>query len=74
MCGRHGAFPEVSKMSATKTTWTTEELTEEFTVLRFSAPYVVVVKKSTGEKGSLEFSGGARHGTPRVYSNFMRAE
>jgi hypothetical protein len=43
-------------------TWTTEELTRDFEVQGFMAPFVVVVRKSDGKKGSLRF----RH-NPRVY-------
>lgn len=42
--------------------WTTDELTTEFEVLGFLAPFVVVRHKATGKKGSLMF----RH-NPRVY-------
>ena len=42
--------------------WTTDELTEEFEVIGFLAPYVVVRNKATGKKGSMMF----RH-NPRVY-------
>jgi len=49
-------------------TWSTEQLTEEFEVLGFSAPFVVVRRKSDGVKGSLEFT----H-MPRVYFNWSPA-
>lgn len=42
--------------------WTTEELTRDFEVLGFMAPFVVVQRRSDGVKGSLEFM---HH--PRVY-------
>lgn len=45
--------------------WTTQELTEHFQVIGFSAPYVVVRRKADGVKGSLEF----QH-QPRLYFNF----
>ena len=45
--------------------WTTDELTEEFEVIGFLAPYVVVKNKATGKKGSLLF----RH-NPRVYFGY----
>jgi hypothetical protein len=48
-------------------TWTTEELQRDFEVHGFSAPYVVVTRKSDWVKGSLEFT----H-SPRVYFNFRR--
>jgi len=47
-------------------TWDTRQLTAEFEVLGFMAPYVVVQRKSDRRKGSLEF----QH-SPRVYFNFM---
>ncbi len=46
--------------------WDTRELTRDFTVLGFMAPYVVVRRKSDDVKGSLEF----QH-NPRIYFNFV---
>lgn len=46
--------------------WTTTELAEEFEVIGFMAPYVVVRRKADGVKGSLEFQ---HH--PRFYFNFQ---
>lgn len=43
-------------------TWTTDEVREDFDVLGFMAPFVVVTRKSDGQKGTLEFT----H-SPRVY-------
>jgi hypothetical protein len=45
--------------------WNTEELSRDFEVLGFMAPYIVVRRKSDGVKGSLEF----RH-EPRFYYGF----
>jgi hypothetical protein len=45
--------------------WSTEELSRDFDVLGFMAPYVVVVRKADGQKGSLEFQGH-----PRFYFSF----
>jgi len=42
--------------------WSTDELTQEFEVLGFMAPFVVVRHRITGKKGSLMF----RH-SPRTY-------
>lgn len=42
--------------------WSTQELGEDFQVLGFMAPYVVVRRKSDGVRGSLEF----QH-DPRLY-------
>lgn len=47
-------------------TWDTHQLTEEFTVHAFAAPFVIVTRKSDGAKGTLEFT----H-SPRVYFNFV---
>lgn len=44
--------------------WDTKELQDNFEVLGFSAPFVVVREKHTGKKGSLEFC----H-SPRYYFN-----
>ena len=46
--------------------WTIDQLCEEFEVIGFCAPFVVVKRKSDGVKGSLEFT---HH--PRVYFNFV---
>ena len=46
--------------------WTTEQLGQEFQVIGFLAPLVVVRRKADGVKGSLEF----QH-TPRFYFNFV---
>lgn len=42
--------------------WTTEEMTRDFEVLGFAAPFVAVRRRSDGQKGFLEFT----H-SPRVY-------
>ena len=49
-------------------TYTTAELQAYFEVLSFMAPYVLVVRKSDGQRGTLKF----RH-SPRVYYNFVEA-
>ena len=49
--------------------WTTDELAEDFEVIGFMAPLVVVRRKADGVKGSLEFQ--AR---PRMYFNFKPHE
>jgi hypothetical protein len=46
--------------------WDTEELQRGFEVVGFSAPYVVVIRRSDGQKGSLEFT----H-RPRAYFNWQ---
>jgi hypothetical protein len=44
------------------TVWNTEELQQDFDILGFLAPFVVVYRKSDGKKGSLVF----QH-SPRFY-------
>lgn len=46
-------------------TWTTQQLGEEFEVRGFLAPFVTVVRKSDGVRGTMKF----RH-DPRVYYAF----
>ncbi len=48
--------------------WDTNELQKDFNVESFLAPYVVVVRKHDGVKGSLLF----QH-SPRFYWGFERA-
>ena len=43
-------------------TWDTQSLQEDFEVLGFMAPFVVVRRRSDGVKGTLEFVA-----SPRVY-------
>lgn len=45
--------------------WDSQQLRQDFKVLQFEAPYVVVRRKSDGILGSLEF----QH-EPRFYFNF----
>ena len=57
----------VSELTETgEKTWTTDELTAEFQVIGFMAPYVVVKRRSDGVKGSLMF----KH-SPRIYFGFQ---
>jgi hypothetical protein len=46
--------------------WTTAEMTRDFEVIGFAAPFVVVRRRSDGQLGSLEFT----H-QPRVYFGFV---
>jgi hypothetical protein len=46
--------------------WETQQLAEDFEVIGFMAPLVVVRRKGDGVKGSLEF----QH-SPRMYFNFI---
>lgn len=58
---------DLAKAEATEEpTWDTETLRRDFEVLGFSAPFVVVRRRSDGAKGSLEFT----H-RPRVYFNWQ---
>lgn len=41
-------------------TWTTAELTAEFEVMGFMAPYVVARRRADGVRGSLEFTHSPR--------------
>lgn len=45
--------------------WNTEELRAEFEVIRFAAPLVIVMKRSTGERGTMFF----QH-EPRFYFSY----
>ena len=45
--------------------WDTEEMRQDFEAQGFGAPYIVVIRKEDGVKGSLEF----QH-MPRFYFNF----
>ncbi len=45
--------------------WNTEELLKAFTVEGFMAPFVVVIEKATGIKGSMMFQD-----MPRFYFSF----
>jgi hypothetical protein len=47
--------------------WDTDQLREEFDVIGFLAPFVVVRRKSDGAMGSMEFN----H-SPRFYFNFVK--
>jgi hypothetical protein len=49
--------------------WTTAELTRDFQVLGFAAPFVVVKRRSDGQAGTLEFT----H-SPRTYFGFVPEE
>jgi hypothetical protein len=58
------AIEELSRRYGT--IWNAEALRQEFEVLGFMAPFVVVRQKATGKKGSLEF----QH-SPRFYFNWQ---
>ena len=46
-------------------TWNTKELSKDFTVKQFMAPYIIATKKDTKEVGTLQF----QH-IPRFYFNW----
>ena len=46
--------------------WDTKELQQDFDVIGFMAPYIGVLRKSDGAKGSLQF----QH-NPRLYYGFV---
>jgi hypothetical protein len=46
--------------------WDTQQLAQDFEIVGFLAPYVVVRRKVDGVKGSLEFQNN-----PRFYFNFQ---
>lgn len=46
--------------------WDTTTLQRDFSVVGFLAPYVVVVRKSDGVRGTLQFTHN-----PRVYFDFI---
>lgn len=45
--------------------WSTDELTQDFEVIAFAAPFVQVKNKSTGSSGSMAFQA-----QPRFYFDF----
>jgi len=45
--------------------WSTEELQDDYEVKGFGSPFVVVVRKSDNQRGSMEF----QH-SPRFYFDF----
>ena len=49
--------------------WDTDELSQDFTVTGFMAPFVGAIRKSDGKKGALEFQP-----SPRFYYNFVEAD
>jgi hypothetical protein len=48
--------------------WDTQELQQDFSVQGFAAPFVLVTRKSDGERGMLTF----QH-MPRYYYGFVKA-
>lgn len=58
-------IPAADLATETGQTWDTKQLAEDFTVIGFAAPFVIVRRKSDDQLGSLEFT----H-SPRVYFSF----
>jgi hypothetical protein len=46
--------------------WDSDQVREEFTIIAFAAPFCAAIRKSTGKRGSLEFT---HH--PRFYFNWQ---
>ena len=49
--------------------WNTDQFTEDFEVIGFAAPFVIVRRRADGVKGTLEFT----H-SPRLYFDFQSAK
>lgn len=63
---RRGPLERVELAEVYGQVWDTAELTRDFDVEAFSAPFVVVRRKSDSQRGSLEF----QH-MPRFYYQFV---
>ena len=48
--------PVRAEVEAGRPVWTTTSMQEEFTVQAFAAPFVLVVRKSDGARGTLRFT------------------
>jgi hypothetical protein len=57
--------PQADLAADTDRRWPTAEMTAEFDVMGFCAPFVVVRRRSDGQVGTLEFTA-----SPRVYFAF----
>lgn len=55
-----------AELAQAERSWTTDELTSDFQVHGFLAPFVVVTRRADGMKGTLMF----QH-SPRRYFNFQ---
>ena len=58
--------PQVDLAADDGQRWTTAELQRDFQVLGFAAPFVVVRRRSDGQRGTLEFT----H-SPRIHFGFV---
>lgn len=61
--------PEADAAASTGQRWTADQLTKDFEVLTFLAPFVVARRRSDKVLGSLEF-----RNSPRVYFNWQPDE
>jgi len=59
---------DLEKIYGKDNVWDTGELTKQFRVQGFMAPFAVVIRKSTGEQGAVTF----QH-QPRYYFDFQPA-
>ena len=62
----HDPTTERQRLEAQGQVWDAAQLSQDFEVIGFLAPYVVVKRRLDGRKGSLEFQ---HH--PRLYFNFV---
>jgi hypothetical protein len=46
----------MDRVNSGEQVWTTEQMRDDFTVLGFQAPFVVVTRKADGARGSLMFT------------------
>lgn len=58
--------PTVDLFNDDGPTWDTQQLQQDYEVLGFAAPFVVVRRRSDGARGSLEFT----H-SPRIYFGWV---
>jgi hypothetical protein len=49
-----------NEVAAGRPVWTTDEMREKFTVDGFLAPFVTVIRKADGQRGTLMFTGSPR--------------
>ena len=59
---------QIDEIRAREKTWTTSELQADFDVVGFLAPFVEVIRKSDGVRGSMMFCA-----SPRFYYDFRGA-
>jgi len=71
ICAGINSNPDLKESieSREEKTWDTNQLGEDFEVLSFAAPFVIVRRKSDGQKGAMMF----QH-RPRFYWGFIKDE